>query len=252
MGPATFPAGRGVDVRPHPHIGLATVTYLFDGVLLHRDSLGFAQEIHPGDVNWMTAGRGIVHSERSPPGVRAGIHRLHGLQTWVALPRSHETTEPAFEHYPAAAIPHSKVGGANIHVIAGEAFGLRSPVRTLSETLYVVADLRADGVIDVPANHAERAVYPVDAPVVIGDETVGPQELAVLAPEQPVRIRARQDTRLALIGGAPLDGPRLIWWNLVASDEALMDAARRAWRAESHGVFPPVPGESERIPLPEY
>ena len=252
MGPTNFPAGQGVDVRPHPHIGLATVTYLFDGALLHRDSLGHVQEIHPGDVNWMTAGRGIVHSERSPPAVRAGTHRLHGLQTWVALPHSHETTEPGFEHYPKTVIPGAERGGVNIHVIAGEAFGLRSPVRTLSDTLYVIAELPANGVIDVPADHDERAVYPVDAAVVVGDETIGPQELAVITPGEPVQVRARQATRVALIGGAPLDGPRLIWWNLVASDEATMAAARRAWRNENSSVFPPVPGETERIPLPDY
>jgi redox-sensitive bicupin YhaK (pirin superfamily) len=252
MGPATFPPGQGVDVRPHPHVGLATVTYLFEGILLHRDSLGYAQEIRPGDVNWMTAGRGIVHSERSPPGARVGVHRLHGLQTWVALPRSHEATDPAFEHYPAAALPDAERSGVRIHVVAGEALGLRSPVRTLSQTLYVIAELPADGFIEVPAEYAERAVYAVDAPVIVGDETLGPQELAVLTSGQPVRVRARQPTRLALIGGAPLDGPRLIWWNLVASDEARMEAARRAWRDENSSVFPPVPGDNERIPLPEY
>jgi redox-sensitive bicupin YhaK (pirin superfamily) len=252
MGPTNFTAGQGVDVRPHPHIGLATVTYLFDGALLHRDSLGHVQEIHPGDVNWMTAGRGIVHSERSPPAVRAGTHRLHGLQTWVALPRSHETTEPGFEHYPRTVIPGAQRLGVGIHVIAGEAFGLRSPVRTLAETLYVIAELPANGVIDVPTEHHERAVYPVDAAVLVGDETIGSQELAVITPGEPVQVRARQATRVALIGGAPLDGPRLIWWNLVASDEAKMEAARRAWRDENRSIFPPVPGETERIPLPDY
>jgi hypothetical protein len=252
MGPANFPAGQGVDVRPHPHIGLATVTYLFEGALLHRDSLGFVQEIRPGDVNWMTAGRGIVHSERSPPGVRVGTHRLHGLQTWVALPRSHEMADPGFGHYPGKVIPVTERDGVSLRVLAGAAFGLRSPVETLSKTLYVIADLPANGVIEVPAEHDERAVYPVDAAVVVNDETVGPQELAILMTGQPVRIRARHATRLALIGGAPLDGPRLIWWNLVASDESRMDAARRAWRDEDARVFPPVPGETERIPLPEY
>lgn len=252
MGPTTFPPGQGVDVRPHPHIGLATVTYLFEGSLLHRDSLGNAQEIRPGAVNWMIAGRGIAHSERSPPGARVGAHRLHGLQTWLALPRSHERTDPAFEHHPAAAIPRAERSGVSIHVIAGEAFGLRSPVRTFWETLYVIAELPADGVLEVPADHAERAVYPLDGAVVIGDETLGAQELAVLGSGQPVGVRARQATRLALIGGAPLDGPRLIWWNLVASDEALMQAARRAWRDQDAAVFPPVPGDAERIPLPEY
>jgi redox-sensitive bicupin YhaK (pirin superfamily) len=252
MGPATFQPGKGVDVRPHPHIGLATVTYLFEGALLHRDSLGYAQEIRPGDVNWMTAGRGIVHSERSPPGARVGVHRLHGLQTWVALPLSQEDTDPAFEHYPAAAIPGAERSGVSIRVVAGEALGLRSPVRTPSPTLYVIAQLPPDGVIEVPADHAERGVYSVDAAVIVGDETLGPQELAVLTPGHPVRVRARQQTRVVLIGGAPLDGPRLIWWNLVASDEARMEAARRAWRAEDSSVFPPVPGDAERIPLPEY
>ncbi len=252
MGPATFSAGLGVDVRPHPHIGLATVTYLFDGALLHRDSLGYAQEIHPGDVNWMTAGRGIVHSERSPPDARVEGHRLHGLQTWVALPRRHESADPSFEHYPAAAIPRVEIAGADIRVVAGEAFGVRSPVKTLSRTWFVIASLPADGVLEVPADVEERGVYPVDAAVLVEDETLGAQELAVLAPGRSVRVRARQATRLALIGGEPPDGPRLIWWNLVASDEARMEAARRAWRDEDTQVFPPVPGDPERIPLPEY
>jgi redox-sensitive bicupin YhaK (pirin superfamily) len=253
MGPATFAAGQGVDVRPHPHIGLATVTYLFEGALLHRDNLGYAQEIRPGDVNWMTAGRGIVHSERSPPGARVGAHRVHGIQTWVALPRRHELAEPAFEHTPAAALPAAERSGVRIRIVAGEAFGMRSPVRTLSPTLYVVAELAAGATLDVPADAApERAVYAVDAAAVVGDETLGPQELAVLMPDRAVPVRARGETRLVLIGGEPVDGPRLIWWNLVASDEQYMEAARRAWRDGDTTVFPPVPGDPERIPLPEY
>ncbi|WP_423379671.1 pirin family protein [Burkholderia sp. LMG 32019] len=162
MGPATLPPGTGLDVRPHPHIGLATVTYLLDGAILHRDSLGSRQEIVPGDVNWMTAGRGIVHSERTPDAQRENGHTVHGIQTWVALPRAHETTEPSFEHHAADTLPKRNEDGVSLTVIAGDAFGLRSPVTTFSRTLYVAAEFAAGGRLELDASHEERAVYVVD------------------------------------------------------------------------------------------
>lgn len=248
MGPAEFAPGEGVDVRPHPHIGLATVTYLFEGALLHRDSLGTVQEIRPGDVNWMTAGRGIVHSERTPPYLRQEGARAHGLQFWVALPRAFEQCEPSFQHCPADSLPRLDGRGNSLLLIAGEAFGLRSPVHALSPLFY--ADLRLQRGSDflLSVEHAERAVYPVAGTVRIGDEVLPLDRLAVLEPGQPVRIEAEADARLMLLGGAPLDAPRHMWWNLVSSDPALIEQARQDWAA---GRFPEVPGESERIPLPE-
>lgn len=248
MGPAEFAPGDGVDVRPHPHIGLATVTYLFEGALLHRDSLGTVQEIRLGDVNWMTAGRGIVHSERTPPHLRQQGARAHGLQFWVALPREHEQCEPSFQHCPADSLPRLDGRGNSLLLIAGEAFGLRSPVHALSPLFYADLQLQAGSDFLLSVEHAERAVYPVAGTVRIGDEVLPLDRLAVLEPGQPVRLEADADARLMLLGGAPLDAPRHMWWNLVSSDPALIEQARQDWAA---GRFPEVPGESERIPLPE-
>lgn len=248
MGPVVFAPGQGVDVRPHPHIGLATVTYLFDGALLHRDSLGTVQEIRPGDVNWMTAGRGIVHSERTPPALRETGVAMNGLQFWVALPREHEQCEPAFQHCPAASLPRLEGQRDSLVLIAGEAFGLRSPVRTLSPLFYADLTLQAGGSFAFTVEHAERAIYPVTGRLRIGDEALPLDELVVLEPGRPVRIEADADARAMLLGGAPLDAPRHMWWNLVSSDPALIEKARLDWAA---GHFPEVPGETERIPLPE-
>ncbi len=248
IGPALLEPDDGVDVRPHPHIGLATVTYLFEGALLHRDSLGSVQEIRPGDVNWMTAGRGIVHSERTPPALRLTGTALHGLQFWVALPQEHEQCDPAFQHCPAESLPRLDGKGTSLLLIAGEAFGLRSPVQTLSPLFYADLRLKAGAGFVLTVEHAERALYPVAGTVRLDGEVLPPDELVVLAPGRPVRIEADSEARVMLLGGAPLDGPRHMWWNLVATDPALIEQAKRDW---AEGRFPLVPGETERIPLPD-
>ncbi|MBS1200208.1 MAG: pirin family protein [Proteobacteria bacterium] len=248
MGPADFAPGTGIDVRPHPHIGIATVTYLFEGTLLHRDSLGVVQEIEPGAVNWMTAGRGIVHSERTGPALRASGHRIHGIQSWVALPRDAEETEPAFRHYPAAQLPGFTVGDASLRIVAGTAFGRASPVEVRAPTLYVDVRLPAGGSLTLPAEHAERALYVAEGRATLDDAPVGTGQMAVLEPGAAPRLFALEDVRAMLLGGAPADGPRHIWWNFVSSSRERIELARRDW---AEGRFPAVPGESEFIPLPE-
>ncbi|AKJ67240.1 pirin [Pandoraea thiooxydans] len=250
MGPATLSAGQGMDVRPHPHIGLATVTYLFDGEIMHRDSLGSEQRIRPGDVNWMTAGRGIVHSERTPGDVRESGGPVHGIQTWVALPRADEETDPSFSHHPAATLPEIELPGVRLRVIAGTAYGRQSPVRVFSGTLYVAVEMQAGASFDVPPEHAERGLYVVDGDVTVDGQTLPPQRLGVLAPEQTVTVAAAPGSaaRLMLLGGEPVDGERYIWWNFVSSDRARIEAAKADWQAQRMGQ---VPGETEWIPLPE-
>lgn len=247
MGPAVFAPGEGVDVRPHPHIGLATVTYLFEGALMHRDSLGTVQEILPGDVSWMTAGRGIVHSERTPAAHRESGSPANGLQFWVALPREHEQCDPAFQHCPADSLPRLDGRGNSLLLIAGEAFGLRSPVQALSPLFYADLQVQAGASFMLSVEHEERAIYPVAGIVRIGEEVLPLDRLAVLQPGLPVCIEADADARLMLLGGAPLDAPRHMWWNLASSDPALIEQARRDW---AEGRFPDVPGETDRIPLP--
>lgn len=248
MGPATLPPGEGMDVRPHLHIGLATVTYLFDGEILHRDSLGSVQAIKPGDVNWMTAGRGIAHSERTPAALRESGHRLHGIQTWVALPKASEEVAPSFHHHGAETLPRLQLGGADLHVIAGHAFGHTSPVKVYSDTLYVAVTMPAGSEFRVPAEHPERGVYVVEGDVSLDGEAIAPEHLAVLEPGRDVVLRAHGPARLMLLGGAPLDGQRFIWWNFVSSSKERIEKAKADWREER---FEPVPGETERIPLPE-
>ncbi|MBK9071525.1 MAG: pirin family protein [Myxococcales bacterium] len=251
MGPGDFAAGQGIDVRPHPHIGLATVTYLYEGSIFHRDSLGFAQSIEPGAINWMTAGRGIVHSERTAPEARMAARRLHGLQLWLALPLAHEQTAPAFVHYPASALPELEVLGAKVRVLAGHAFGATSPVKTLSPLFYVDAALPSGGALKVPANYTERAAYVAIGRVRCGETIYDAGTMLVFAAGETPTLHAEGGAaRIALVGGEPLEGPRLIWWNFVASNAALMDAAKAAWAAQARDAFPPVPGETEFIPLP--
>ncbi|MDE2148763.1 MAG: pirin family protein [Gammaproteobacteria bacterium] len=248
LGPVRFKPGQGLDVRPHPHIGLATVTYLFAGRLLHRDSLGNVQPIEAGAVNWMTAGRGIVHSERSAPADRAAGHTLHGIQTWVWLPRDQEECEPAFAHYPADCLPQTESDGVRLRVIAGCAYGKRSPVATASETLYVEALLPAGGRLRVDAEHAERAAYAIDAPLVVDGQPFQPGCLLVLKPGREVVIEAPQTAaRVLLLGGAPVDAERHLWWNFVSSSPGRIERAKTDWTA---GRFPAVPGDAESIPLP--
>lgn len=247
MGPAEFAPGKGLDVRPHPHINLATVTYLFEGEILHRDSLGFVQPIRPGAVNWMTAGRGIVHSERSSPESRQQAQRLHGIQSWVALPATEEEREPCFVHHPSDTLPSIDDGGIQLRVIAGRAFGHSSPVEVFSEMFYVDARLRAGAELALPDDYAERGLYVVEGSVQIGDDRVASGTLVALAAGGAVSLRAGSDSRVMLFGGEPL-GERFIWWNFVSSRVDRIEEAKAAWR---DGGFAKVPGDDEFIPLPE-
>jgi redox-sensitive bicupin YhaK (pirin superfamily) len=249
MGPTQFAPGYGIDVRPHPHIALATVTYLFSGSLEHRDSLGTVQEILPGDVNWMSAGRGIAHSERTPAAVRASGAQVHGIQSWVALPDGHEDGEPAFVHYAAATLPTHVGDGVDLAIIAGEAFGLRSPVATLWPTLYVHAQMARGATLEVPADHGERAVYVVHGELVIGGTPVTEGQLAVLGPGTTITLRALGPARVMLLGGEHFPTPRFIWWNFVSSSQERIERAKERWERRE---FPAVPGDSEFIPLPNY
>jgi redox-sensitive bicupin YhaK (pirin superfamily) len=248
IGPATLAAEHGVDVRPHPHIGLATVTYLFQGEIMHRDTLGSVQVIRPGDVNWMTAGSGIAHSERTPPEPRKTGGPLFGIQSWVALPKAHEEADPAFFHHPAATLPKIEGEGITARIIAGTAFGQRAPVKTFSETLYCDVALKAGAKVDVPIEHEERAIQPVQGRIRIAGRVIEPGSMLVLRPGLPVTIEALDDARLMLLGGAPMDGPRHMWWNFVSSSQERMEQAKADWKA---GRFGQVPGETEFIPLPE-
>lgn len=248
MGPVEFAAGQGLDVRPHPHIGLATVTFLYEGEIVHRDSLGSVQTIRPGDVNWMTAGRGIVHSERSPE-PRAG-GRLWGLQTWVALPAAHEEDEPGFFHHPAATLPYWEETGAAVRVIAGTAFGRQSPVRTYQPTLYADIRLDAGAAVTVDPEHAERAIYVVAGAVHVGDAAVEAGTLVAFETGPFVTLEASLagPARVMLFGGAPLDGKRTLWWNFVSTRPDRIEQAKADWAAQAMGH---VPGESDFIPAPE-
>ena len=247
FGPALETPETEHDVRPHPHIGLATVTYLFEGAMMHRDSLGSSQLIEPGAINWMTAGRGIVHSERRPESLRSSTYTNHGLQLWVALPREHEEAEPSFEHTPAAAIPEARVDDATVRVLVGQAFGLRSPVHTLMPTLYLDVQLPAGGRIQLPALAPEMAVYVVQGALALDGQAVPALQMAVLGPAGAALV-AGEDTRLVVIGGAPLDAPRHMWWNFVSARRERITQAADDWEAQRLGQ---VPGETEFIPLPE-
>ncbi|MFM0501281.1 pirin family protein [Paraburkholderia caffeinilytica] len=247
MGPATLEPGVGLDVRPHPHIGLATVTYLFEGSVMHRDSLGSEQKIVPGDVNWMTAGRGIVHSERTPAEDRASGLTMHGIQTWVALPLEDEDIEPSFSHHPAATLPVVERNGVTLRVIAGTAFGETSPVETFSGTLYVAAEFAPGGAFALEPEHEERGVYLVDGDLEIDGTPLEVGQMAVLALDETVTLASTHGARVMLLGGEKLDGERFIEWNFVASSREKIEAAKLAWTQQEMGK---VPGETEWIPLP--
>lgn len=248
MGPALFEPGHGIDVRPHPHIGLATVTYLWSGAIAHRDSLGSEQVIVPGDVNWMTSGRGIAHSERTAPGERVRGHELHGMQTWVALPRADEEIAPEFHHHPAASLPQWRRKGAFVRVIAGRGFGDESPVRVFADTFNVALDLDADAELRIDDSHAERAVYVLEGEAQVDGVDVPEKHLVLLdAGTRPV-LRAKTPVKAMLLGGEPLDGPRHMWWNFVSSSRERIEVAKQDWL---DGRFGQVPGETEFIPLPE-
>jgi redox-sensitive bicupin YhaK (pirin superfamily) len=250
MGPHVFSAGHGLDVRPHPHIGLSTVTYLLDGEIVHRDSLGTVQAIRPGEVNWMTAGKGIVHSERTAPEMRKDGSALSGLQCWVALPRNREETEPGFTHTQAHQLPVIEGEGATARIIAGSFFGRTSPVRTLSELFYVDLTLQPGARLAMPSEYAEQALYVVDGCLDLGrDGRFGAGQLLVLKAGASVTLGAGSaSARVMLLGGEPMDGPRYLTWNFVSSSKERIEQAKEDWKAQA---FPKVPGESEFIPLPE-
>ena len=245
MGPVTLRGGRALDVRPHPHIGLATVTYLFEGEILHRDSLGTVQAIRPGEVNWMTAGRGIAHSERTPPALRGIESRIFGLQVWVALPEAHEEDPPAFAHHEN--LPLFQENGVTIRLILGDLFGMSSPVATLTPIFYADVTLAAGKAVAIPPDPDERAVYLVEGAVDIDGETYREGELLVFQMGADVRLRGAPGARLVVFGGPVLDTPRYLWWNFVSSRKERIEQAAEDWRA---GRFAPVPGETEFIPLP--
>jgi redox-sensitive bicupin YhaK (pirin superfamily) len=247
FGPSEELPGESHDVRPHPHIGLATVTYLFDGAMMHRDSLGSQQLIEPGAINWMTAGRGIVHSERRPDHLRDARYMNHGLQLWTALPLAHEEAEPSFSHTPADAIPECSVGDGRVRVLVGEAFGERSPVPSLSPALYLDLWLPAGGRIELPPLAQEQALYPVQGGVEVDGQPLPEKTMALLQPGQPATVFAAAGARLVLVGGEPLDAPRHLWWNFVSSRKDRILQASADWEAMRMGT---VPGDPEFIPLP--
>lgn len=248
VGPMTAAPGQDVDVRPHPHIGLATVTWLFEGEMIHRDSLGVVQPIAPGDVNWMTSGRGIVHSERGDPALRKSARQLFGIQSWVALPTAHEDAEPAFSHHPAASLPNISLPGVEMRLIAGDAFGEKSPAPTFSRMFYLAAELEVGATLTLPAEHEERGVYLVQGEVLVSDLSLPEKHLAYLPAGKEVGIKAKSQSRLMLLGGEKMDGERFIWWNFVASSKQRMEEAKQRWHEQR---FAAIPGETEFIPLPE-
>lgn len=251
FGPVTVRPQDNFDVRPHPHIGLATVTYLFEGAMLHRDSLGSVQRIDPGAINWMTAGRGIVHSERAPAAMKVAPYTDHGLQLWAALPQALEETEPAFFHTDAQAIPQLRQDDATVRVLIGTAWGAKSPVATHADTLFLDLQLAAQGSVALPALTAEMAVYPINGDLLIDGQIAARHTMALLDGRAIHAIEARTaqaQTRFVVIGGAPLDGPRHIWWNFVSSSKQRIVQASADWLADQMGR---VPGDDERIPLPE-
>lgn len=250
FGPVTVQPTDEYDVRPHPHIGLATVTYLFSGAILHRDSLGSVQQIEPGAINWMTAGRGIVHSERRPLALASQSYVNHGIQLWSALPLGQEDCPPSFTHTPASAIAQRSVGDATVRVLIGSAFGVTSPVAAMLSTLYLDVQLPPQGVLELPALAQEMAVYPVDAAVRLDRQPLAEHTMAVLPPAASARLQAGPTgARLMVIGGAPLDAPRHMWWNFVSRSKDRIVQAAHDWETDQMGQ---VPGDTERIPLPAH
>lgn len=245
--PVDLPAGTGLDVPPHPHIGLATVTYLFAGELMHADSLGVREPIRPGALNWMTAGKGVTHSERSTDSERAADSRIHGVQAWVALPSARESEPASFEHVAADELPQLAVDDARLKLIAGQAYGAAAPVTTASPLFYLEADLPAGGMLDFPPALGQRGLYIVGGSVAIDGRAFEAGRIVVLKDGRDCRLRAAADAKLMLLGGEALAGERHIWWNFVASDPAAIETAKADWAA---GRFPPVPGDDARMPLP--
>lgn len=248
FGPVQFIAGQGMDVRPHPHIGLATVTYLFDGRILHRDSEGNVQEIQPGAMNLMTAGRGIAHSERTPDVERANGQSMLGLQSWIALPAAKEEIAPSFQHFSAADLPTVSDSNFRARIIAGSAFGVAAPVDMISDWFYVEVALDAGHAIPLDADHEERAIYVVNGEIEIAGELYEGPKLLIFRPGDRITVRALCNTRMMFLGGTALEGPRYIWWNFVSSSRERIEDAKQDWKA---GRFAQVPHETEFIPLPE-
>ncbi|GJL97577.1 MAG: hypothetical protein DHS20C06_13940 [Hyphobacterium sp.] len=255
MGPAVFEPGKGIDVRPHPHIGLATVTYLFDGEMDHRDTLGIHQTINPGDVNWMTAGRGIVHSERTGSAAREAGHTLHGIQTWVALPTEDEESDPSFHHHKTGELPVIEHDGVWMRLILGTAYGHTSPVKTFSPIFYIHAETKAGSVFKLTDDHEERAVYVVNGEIEVDGRLFEEGDMVVLNDNADVKIRTVADARLMLCGGAHLSGERHIAWNFVSSSKTRIEKAKSDWKTSAEAgfnntVFALPPEENEHIPLP--
>ena len=248
MGPLYVAPEQNIDVRPHPHVGLATVTWLFEGGLVHRDSLGVVQPIAPGDLNWMSAGRGIVHSERVDPQSRKSMGRMYGIQSWVALPKAQEDAEPAFSHHPAATLPRIRMPRVDMRLIAGDAYGEKSPAPTFSRMFYLAAELEAGAVLALPAEHEERGVYLVQGDIAVDGKPLAERQLAFVSSEESIEITASTRSRAMLLGGEKMDSPRSIWWNFVASSKERIEQAKLRWREQRFGA---IPGESEFIPLPE-
>lgn len=256
FGPVDYAPGNGFDVRPHPHIGLSTVTYLFEGAIAHKDTVGSDLVIRPGAVNWMTAGRGIVHSERTPHEERASGQRLHGIQTWVALPVEHEQAEPAFVHHPAASLPVFDLGGAQMRLLAGEAWGHASPVEFPHPIWYVAGDAPSGAAFTLPANAAEeRAIYVAEGILCVGKAQLSAGDMGILTEGCEVGVRADAGAKFMLVGGSPYSEKRYMDWNFVASSRDLIERARAAWQASIDGKWKDTPfgmpeGEDEYIPLP--
>lgn len=247
IGPATFENGQGIDVRPHPHIGLATITYLFDGGMMHRDSLGNELEITPGAVNWMTAGRGICHSERTPDKLRERQSNIHGIQLWVALPVSDEETEPSFSNYAKDDLPIIETDGVWLRLIAGEAFGQSSPVETFSPLYYAHTELKAGATLELPKEHKQHAIYVVNGALTIANQAVAQHHMHIIN-DGAGTITAKENSTIMLIGGEPFPEERFIWWNFVSSRKERIMQAQEDWE---QGRFPNVPGDEEFIPLPK-
>ena len=249
FGPVLMRAGQGIDVRPHPHIGLSTVTWLFDGSIYHRDSLGSAQAISPGELNWMTAGRGIVHSERTAAPDLARDRKVFGIQSWVALPKSHEEIAPAFEHVEMEQLPIIEERGISARIIAGSLYGATSPVKTHTDLFYADVQLAAGAALPLPVDHEERGVYVAEGEVEVAGQSFEAGRLLVFRPGDAITILARSNSRVMLLGGEPMDGPRYIWWNFVSSSKDKIEAAKDDWKQARFGI---VPGdEKDFIPLPD-
>jgi len=248
MGPVLMKAGQGLDVRPHPHIGLSTVTWLFDGSIFHRDSLGSEQPIAPGELNWMTAGKGIVHSERTSEADRAQERKVFGIQSWVALPKQHEETAPAFEHVGVERLPLITDKGISARIVAGSLYGATSPVGTHSDLFYADVQLADGAALPLPAEHEERGVYVAEGSVDVAGQRFEAGRLLVFRPGDAITLRAIGPARVMLLGGEPMDGPRHIWWNFVSSSKDRIEAAKDDWK---HARFAIVPGDEEEfVPLP--